>query len=74
MVMRVIKELFRIPRVLNTANSYVLSSTSVCISEKIKMKLKKHTKNMTVASTLFSMYSTILCDSILENIGVLVVK
>jgi len=45
------------PKVLSTANSYFLSSTSVCIKEKIKIKLSKHIKKITVAKTLLSMFS-----------------
>ena len=48
------------PNVLRTANSYFLSSTSVCMSENIRMKLSKHTKKMTVARTLFNINSMTL--------------
>jgi hypothetical protein len=68
-VIRVINDLFLIPRVLRTANSYFLSSTSVCIKENIRMKLRKHMKNITVAKTLLSMYSIILFCSIESNMG-----
>jgi len=60
----------RMPTVLRTANSYVLSSTSVCIKEKIKMKLNKHTKKITVTNTLFSMNSITFWASIFVTIGV----
>lgn len=56
-VIKVIKELFLRPKVLRTPNSYLLSSTSVCMRENINMKLKKQMKNMTVAKTLLSINS-----------------
>lgn len=61
---------FLIPRVLRTANSYFLSSTSVCMSEKIRMKLNRHRKKMTVMSTLLSMYPIMAYCSMFDKIGV----
>ena len=54
-VMRVTSDWFLSPRVLSTANSYFLSSTSVCMREKTRMKLSRQMKKITVTSTLFSM-------------------
>jgi hypothetical protein len=61
---------FLIPRVLRTANSYFLSSTSVCIREKIRMKLKRQRKKITVIKTLLSMNPIMAYCSMLDNIGV----
>ena len=44
----------RSPSVLNTANSYRFSSISVCIKLNVRMKASRHTKKMTVTSTLLS--------------------
>jgi len=57
-VIRVMSELLRSPSVRRTANSYLRSSTSVYIKEKMRMKLSKQTKKITVANTLLSMNST----------------
>lgn len=52
--------LFLNPNVLNIANSYVLSSTSDYISEKIKIKLMRHRKNTTIKKKLSIKFVIIL--------------
>mmetsp|Transcript_5577 Transcript_5577/g.9579 ORF Transcript_5577/g.9579 Transcript_5577/m.9579 type:complete len:271 (+) Transcript_5577:1772-2584(+) len=64
-------ERLRMPRVRSTANSYLRSSTSVCMSENIRMKLRRQMKKMTVTSTLLSMYCTMKKSSMFEKMGVL---